>query len=49
MTFSQVINSEIIATEIVRTFVGSIGLAVAVPITTLIAAYIVKKYYDQTL
>lgn len=49
MTFSQVINNEIIATEVIRTLVGSIGLAVAVPITTLIAAYIVKKYYGETI
>jgi uncharacterized membrane protein len=39
MTFGQVINHEIIATEIVRTLVGSIGLALAVPITTFLAAY----------
>lgn len=39
MTFEQVINHEIIATEIVRTLVGSIGLALAVPITTFLAAY----------
>jgi uncharacterized membrane protein len=36
--FSQVINYEIIADEIVRTLVGSIGLVLAVPVTTLIAA-----------
>lgn len=47
-TFSQVLNSEIIATEIARTLVGSIGLALAVPITTLITAYLIKKYYDKT-
>lgn len=39
ITFEQVINHEIIATEIVRTLVGSIGLALAVPITTFLAAY----------
>lgn len=36
--FSEVINYEIIADEIVRTLVGSIGLVLAVPITTLIAS-----------
>lgn len=35
--FSEVINYEIIADEIVRTLVGSIGLILAVPITTYIA------------
>ena len=37
--YSEVVNNEIIAEEIVRTLVGSIGLVLAVPITTLIAAY----------
>jgi len=40
----EVINSEIIAEEIVRTLVGSIGLILAVPITTLLATY----YYKGT-
>lgn len=35
--FMEVINYEIVADEIVRTLVGSIGLVLAVPITTLIA------------
>lgn len=35
--FSEVINYEIIAGEVVRTLVGSIGLILAVPITTFIA------------
>lgn len=35
--FSEVINYEIIADEIVRTLVGSIGLIAAVPITTFLA------------
>lgn len=39
-----ILNSEIIAEEIIRTLVGSIALVMAVPITTMIAAYwIVKK------
>lgn len=33
-----VLNSEILATEVVRTLVGSIGLVASVPITTLLAA-----------
>lgn len=35
--FSEIINYEIVADEIVRTMVGSIGLILAVPITTMIA------------
>jgi uncharacterized membrane protein len=38
--FSTVINYEIIADEIVRTLVGSIGLVLAVPITTFLASLI---------
>lgn len=34
-----IINSEVFATEIVRILIGSIGLVLAVPITTLIASY----------
>jgi len=41
--FFEVINYEIIADEIVRTLVGSIGLILAVPITTLIAALVSNK------
>lgn len=36
--FSEVINYEIIAEEIIRILVGSIGLIAAVPITTFLAA-----------
>lgn len=38
LPFSQIVNYEIIAEEIVRTLVGSIGLITAVPITTLLAS-----------
>lgn len=36
------LNSELFATEIIRILVGSIGLILAVPITTLIAVYYVR-------
>ncbi len=42
MNFSQVINNEMIATEIVRTLLGSIGIALAMPIAT----YLATKYYS---
>jgi uncharacterized membrane protein len=38
-TVWELLNYEAVAEEIVRTMVGSIGLVLAVPITTLIAAY----------
>ncbi|WKZ25674.1 MAG: YibE/F family protein [bacterium] len=41
--FLEVINYEIVAEEIVRTLVGSIGLVLAVPITSFIAAYYALK------
>lgn len=41
--FEEILSSEIITTEIVRTLVGSIGLILAVPITTYLACYFVKK------
>ncbi len=37
ITFSGAINNELIATEIVRTLVGSIGVALSVPIATVLA------------
>lgn len=42
-SWGQIINNEAIATEIVRTLAGSIGLITAVPISTLIAVRIFKK------
>lgn len=42
-SFSDVINNELVATEIVRTLVGSIGLILTVPITTYIAAQVYGK------
>jgi len=37
VTTFEVVNSEIIAEEVVRTLVGSIGLILSVPITTMLA------------
>jgi uncharacterized membrane protein len=39
----DVANSEVVATEIVRTLAGSIGLVTAVPITTYLAAVVVRE------
>jgi len=38
-SWGQAINNELIATEIVRTLAGSIGLVLAVPIATFVAAW----------
>jgi uncharacterized membrane protein len=40
----SIINSELFATEIVRILIGSIGLILAVPITTLAATLILEKH-----
>jgi len=40
---SELINFEFITAEIVRTLVGSIGLILAVPITTYLACFFVKR------
>ena len=42
------LNGEPIAEEIVRTMVGSIGIILAVPITTFIAAWIFSKKIDPS-
>jgi uncharacterized membrane protein len=39
----QLIGSEIVATEIVRTLVGSIGLVAAMPVTTWLAASVAVR------
>lgn len=41
---AELINYEIVAEEIVRTLTGSVGLVLAVPITTLLAAYRFKRW-----
>ncbi len=41
--FEEILNFELISTEIVRTLVGSIGLILAVPITTYLACHFVKR------
>jgi uncharacterized membrane protein len=41
--YQQIVNQEVVATEIVRTLVSSIGIIAAVPITTLLASIVVKK------
>jgi uncharacterized membrane protein len=38
---TEAVTSEIVAVEIIRTLVGSIGLVSAVPITTVLAALVV--------
>lgn len=42
-----IINREIFATEIVRSLVGSVGLILAVPITTLLAVVVLKRYKNM--
>lgn len=46
-TFGSSVNSEIFATEIVRTIVGSIGLILTVPIVTLLAVFYLKGYKSK--
>ena len=48
VAWMQTINAEMIAEEIARTLVGSIGLMAAVPITTIIAALLVKGEVAKT-
>ena len=40
----SILNQEIFATEIIRTVVGSIGLILTVPISTLLAVYMLEGY-----
>lgn len=45
--FSEVINYEIIAEEIIRTLVCSIGLILAVPLTTILAVRFLKPTHES--
>ncbi len=42
-SFSEVVNTQVIAEEILTMLVSSIGLILAIPITTLLASYIITK------
>jgi uncharacterized membrane protein len=42
-SFQYLVNTEMLAEEIVRTLVGSLGLVAAVPISTLAATFIITK------
>ncbi len=45
----DVITSQDVATEVVRTLVGSIGLVVSVPITTALAALVASRETEESL
>lgn len=47
-SLGAIANSEIVAVEIVRTLVGSIGLVAAVPVTTALAAFVVRAGIHET-
>lgn len=44
----MLMNQEIIAAEIVRTVIGSIGIILVVPVTTLVATYMLVRKTDHT-
>lgn len=44
LPFGVIVNKEHFAAEVVRTMVGSIGLVLAVPVTTLIAVLMLKSF-----
>jgi len=41
-SFTQVINTDIIAIEIFRSFVGAIGICLSMPISTFLASYFLE-------
>lgn len=47
LSYSSALSSEIVATEVVRTLVGSIGLVAAVPITTILACTVLKRQIEK--
>ena len=49
LSFSDAVNLELIAKEVVATLVGSIGLITAVPITTALAAVLARRIPHEQL
>ncbi|MFA6098075.1 MAG: YibE/F family protein [Patescibacteria group bacterium] len=49
LTFSQVLNNEIVATEIVRTLTGSVGLVLAMPIATILAVFFISASHQTPI
>jgi len=47
-SLSDTANSEVVAVEIVRTLVGSIGLVAAVPITTALAVFVIGTAHGHS-
>lgn len=43
----QVLNAETLAVEVVRALVGSVGIVAAVPMTTLVAAVLVRRRFER--
>jgi len=46
LSFSQVMNNEFIATEIIRTLLGSIGVIISIPIANYLSSYFLKVKRD---
>jgi uncharacterized membrane protein len=42
--FMDILNQEVVAAELVRIIVGSMGLVLAVPFTTIVAAYYFSRH-----
>lgn len=47
--FKEILNEEFMAEEIIRTLVASAGIVLAVPITTFLTAFIIKRSTKGTL
>jgi uncharacterized membrane protein len=48
-SIGQMVNMEIFAAEIIRTIIGSIGLILTVPITTMLAVYFLKDFKGKKM
>lgn len=47
-SFEEIVNVELVSEEIIRTLIGSIGLILAVPITSLLACILIAKRDTQS-
>jgi uncharacterized membrane protein len=47
--FADAINTEAVAEQVVGTVVGSVGLIAAVPLTTILAAFLARDLPERAL
>lgn len=48
MSFTSIMNQDVMASEILKALAGSIGIVLTIPVTALAAAYLMKRDINKT-